>query len=407
MPRARIAAILLLGQGLGRGSQAVYAVLMVRELTERGYGDLAYVLAIAGIVVMVGDLGISRLVVRDVSRAEDRSALALELLHVRAIGVVGVAVAFALSGFAGTLPEGAGLMLAAVGYVIAEGLAYGYESAAVGVERPELFAGVQAFGGVAVFVAAAVVLAQDSVTPAAAAAGLAAASGMKVAAHRVVWRRRGSAARSLRELPVRRWLREALPFLALAILGAVFYRFGIVILHVIRGPSETAPFAAAMRVFDAVALLGGVGFAAVSPAISRIHRERPEDLWAIWRKMVGVTACVGAPAAIALILFAEPVAGAIFGERYSDSAGTALALLAPGMALAVLQNLNASLVFMSDDRGGLVALTFINVVLLVGVVSLLALTNGSAGAAAGTSLAELWSFAVFSILIYHRHGRRA
>ena len=50
LERARIAAILLLGQGLGRGSQAIYSVLMVRELSKASYGDRATVLASCGVL---------------------------------------------------------------------------------------------------------------------------------------------------------------------------------------------------------------------------------------------------------------------------------------------------------------------------------------------------------------------
>lgn len=404
LPRVRIAAILFLGQALGRGAQAIYAVLMVRELSERDFGDFAYVLAIAGIVVMVGDLGLSRLIIRDTARAQDRAKLARELLRVRTIGVAGASLALALLGVTGGLPQGVLLAIAMSAYAAAEGLAYGYESAAIGIERPALFAYVQAVAGVAVLVAAIVVLSHDAVTAAGAAAGLAAASALKLAAHRVVWHRHGAAARSLSDLPVKRWLVDALPFLALAVLAAVFYRFGVVILHLIRGPSETAPFAAAMRVFDAVALLGGIGFAAVSPTISRIHEQSPAGVWVVWRKMIGRTACVAFPAAAALVVFSEPLANALFGARYRDSAGTALALLAPGMAFAVLQNLNAAVVFMSNERGRVVLLTFVNVVVLIGLVSVFTATDGSAGAAAATSCAELWAFATFSTLIYRRHA---
>lgn len=179
LERARIAAILLLGQGLGRGSQAIYSVLMVRELSKAGYGDMATVLASCGVLVAVGDLGFSRLIIRDAARAHDRTMLAREMLRVRAGGVLVVVALLALAGVAGVVPGGELLGLAGAFYLFAEGLSYGYEAAAAGVEKPSRFAGVQGLGGVAVAVAAFVVLSHDDVTPTGAAFGLASASGVR------------------------------------------------------------------------------------------------------------------------------------------------------------------------------------------------------------------------------------
>lgn len=201
-------------------------------------------------------------------------------------------------------------------------------------------------------------------------------------------------------------MRDALPFLALMVLAAVYYRAGILILHISRGAEQTAPYAAAMRVFDGVVVLGGVVFAAVSPALSRMHRERPEDLWRIWRRMIAVFACAVVPPAVMLMLLGEPFARIVFGARYAVSAGDALTALAPGMAFAILQQISASVVFMSDDRRAVLRLTAFNVSALF--VALVVLTNisGAHGAAIAMSAAELLSFATFSLLVWLRHGRR-
>ncbi|MDX6708656.1 MAG: hypothetical protein QOI48_4502 [Solirubrobacteraceae bacterium] len=407
LERARIAAILLLGQGLGRGSQAIYSVIMVRELSKAGYGDMATVLASCGVLVAVGDLGFSRLIIRDAARAHDRTMLAREMLRVRAGGVLVVVGLLALAGVAGAVPGGELLGLAGAFYLFAEGLSYGYEAAAAGVERPSRFAAVQGVGGVAVAVAAVAVLSQDHVTPAGAAFGLASASAVKALAHWALWRWRGALgpSRRLRDLPVRQWLRDALPFLALMVLAAVYYRAGILILHLSRGSEETAPYAAAMRVFDGVVVLGGVVFAAVSPALSRMHRERPNDLWRVWRRMIAVFACGVVPAAVTLMLVGEQFARVVFGPRYAVSAGDVLTALAPGMALAILQQISASVVFMSDDRGAVLRLTAFNVSVLFALLVVLTNTSGAHGAAVAMSAAELLSFTTFSLLVWLRHGR--
>lgn len=399
----RTAATLLLGQGLGRGAQALYGVLMVRHLSERDYGDFAYVLALAGTLVVVADLGFSRLIIKDLARSDNTEQLVLEMLRVRAFGVVGVGAVFLIVCLTGVLPQNAGLGLAACIFLLAEGFAYGYESGAIGSERSGRFAIVQGLGGLAVGAAAIVVLAQDNVTPSGAMAGLAIASVAKLAAHRMVWRARSRASRPLSDLPVRGWFRDALPFLLLGLLGAVYYRAGIVILHLLKGAEETAAFAAAMRVFDGSAVLGGVGFAAASPLVSRLHRDRPRDVWRAWRRMIAAAAAVAVPSAVLLVVTAKPLAGWLFGPRYADSAGALLAILAPGMALVVLQGLSASIVLMSDDRRDVLVLTAVNVTALLVVLVVLTATEGATGTAIGITAAEALSFGSFAILVRRRH----
>jgi O-antigen/teichoic acid export membrane protein len=76
------------------------------------------------------------------------------------------------------------------------------------------------------------------------------------------------------------------------------------------------------------------------------------------------------------------------------------------MAFAILQQISASVVFMSDDRRAVLRLTAFNVSALF--VALVVLTNisGAHGAAVAMSAAELLSFGTFSLLVWLRHGRR-
>jgi O-antigen/teichoic acid export membrane protein len=233
---------------------------------------------------------------------------------------------------------------------------------------------------------------------------LSGASAVKLVAHVVLWRSVGTGARPLTELPVARWFRAALPFLALALLATIYYRLGIVALHALRGPEETAPFAAAYRVSDAAAVLAGVGFASVSPVLSRAHRDRPHEVVALWRKLVLRAAIVIVPAMLCVSLASEWIAGTLFGARYEESGGEVLRLLAPGMVFLMLQNLTAAVVFMSDDLGPVLALTIVNLVVTIGLTVWLAEAHGATGAAIAASVAEFVSFATFAVLVQRRFG---
>jgi O-antigen/teichoic acid export membrane protein len=392
------------GQVLGRGMLAVYTIGIIGTLSRRDYGDVALALALAGIAAALADAGISRLLIRDVARASAPAVVAGELLKLRAACVITVTGAVAAGSALGLLPLPLGLAAAMVGYLGAEALAVGFESAAFGSERPWRFAGVQALGASILLLALIIIISSDAASPALAMAGLMLASVVKLGGHLVLWRADLSgSARRLAELPIRAWAREAAPFLALGALATVYYRLGTVILHGARGPVETAPYAAAVRVVDAIAVAAGVVFATVSPVFSRAHRERPHDVWRLWKRTQLVVASLFIPLASIVVVTADPLASLLFGDRYADSAGAALRLLAPGMALLAFQTVNAAVVLMADASAPVLRLTTVNVALAIAITWVLARTAGAEGAAAAMTVAELLSATTFAALIRRAH----
>lgn len=402
--RVGIAAQLGLGQLLGRGALALYTILMVRELTRAGYGNFAYALALAGIWISLGDVGFARLIIRDVSRTTEPGLLVRDMLLVRASAAFAATGIFALATAAGIFTFEGRFAAAITAYLLLETLAGGYEAAAVGAERPFRFVAAQAASALVLAIATLFVLRHDAPTPTGAMCGLASASFARTLVGWLIWRL-GRSARpaNWRELPALPWLRQALPFFGLALLAAVYYRIGVVILHALKGPVETAPYAAALRVFDAVAILGGIAFATMSPVISRAHLHDPATLWTTWRRMILRTGSVAIPGALVVGYFGTEIADVLFGSAYREETGRALTLLAPGMALLILQNLTATIVLMADDHVGVLRLTACNVVLATTLALLLASRYGSDGAAAATSAAEVISFGSFAILVRLRY----
>jgi O-antigen/teichoic acid export membrane protein len=403
--RGRIALVLGLGQALGRGGVAIYTIVMVRLLSQADYGDFALAVAIATIASSLADIGFSRLIVRDVARTAEQPALVRDLLRVRFLGAVAVVALVSAAGVTGLLGLDTALTAGLVAFLVGETVSFGYESAAVATERPWRFTLVQALGAAMLTVAGVLVTSAQETTPAMAIAGLAGASCAKALVHAGLWRRlAGSRGAALASLPVRDWIRQALPFLALSILATLYYRIGIVILHVGRGAEETAPFAAALRVMDAMALLGYVGFSAVSPLLSRAHRDRPAALWGLWKRMIRAGALVVIPLAALIAVFAHDIAGLLFGERYEQSAGDVLRILAPGIGFMLLQSLSASVILMSDDNRAVVRLTAFTVLANVLLAVVLSATSGAEGVALATSIAELITFVAFAMLARRRYA---
>lgn len=404
-PRTRLAAVLALGQAAGRGGLAVALLILVRHLTQQEFGDLAFTLAMVGILMTVADAGFARLIVRDAARSEHASTtVVLELLRVRlaAVAVVVLSTIVALAVL--PTPFSDEVAVLAVTYLIGEALAFGFENASVGAERPWRFVVAQSVASVALLGGIVVLASTGTASLSHALEVLAGASILKLCTHMVLWRARWPNARGT--IPRNRIIalyREALPFLGLTLLATVYYRIGIVALHAVQGARETASYAAALRVVDAVAIVAGVTFSAISPALSRAHRDNPASIWLEWKR--AITRCAGIvfPLAVVGAIAAPDMARVLFGDAYEQAAGEDLRLLMPGIALMVMQALSAAVVFMADDRKDLVRLTSVNVGVCVVASIGLAAEFGSSGAAIALSLAELLSFSSFAVLIRRRY----
>lgn len=405
-PRVRLAAVLGLGQAAGRGALAIALLFLVRSLSEEEFGDLALALAVVGILVTVADGGFGRLIVRDVARSvRNPTTVVLELLRARLAAVLVVALGSGV--MLPVLPAPFSHEVAAFGlvYLICEALAFGFENASVGAERPWRFVVAQSVTAVALLAGTVGLVWTGTATLSHVMAVLAAASTLKLGAHLILWRSKQHAgATGMTHDRIVGLYREALPFLGLALLATVYYRVGVVALHATQGARETASYAAAMRVVDVVALAGAITFAAMSPALSRTHRDSPDEIWMLWRRAVLRCSAVVLPLAALGAIGAPLLSRVLFGEAYEQTAGEDLRVLMPGLALMFLQVLSAAVLFMADDHRGVLGLTTFNVGACVVLSIGLSAAFGSTGAAAALSMAEALSFFSFALLIRRRYG---
>lgn len=417
MPRLRSAAapggqlaltgVLAIGQLAGRGSLALALLVLIRELSPARFGDLALALSLVAILATVADAGFSRLIVRDAARAGAMVAPVVRRLLRLRLGAVAVVVLLAAAAVAaGTTPFALEVGLLAVAYLALESVAVGFEHAAAGAERPWRFVVAQVAGAVALLGGVAALAAADAVTLASALTVLAAGSAAKVGGHLLAWRGGARDARAEPPDGPRAVFASALPFLGLALIATAYYRIGLIALYAIHGAEETASYAAALRIVDVIAIVAGLSFLGASPALSRMHRDRPAEIWLTWRRSAARVAIAAVPCALLVALVAEPLCGALFGAAYRTSSAADLRLLLPGAVFMVVQSVSAAAIFMSDDhravlRLGLMTLT-VCALLSVG----LSAAYGSTGAAIAMSVAELISFTTFALLLRHRHRHR-
>jgi O-antigen/teichoic acid export membrane protein len=407
--RFRIAAVLSVGQIGARGVLAAYFVLLIHKLGTAEYGDFAYATSWLSIVVVIADGGYSRLLLREVARGsgDDRKRTAWELLASRSgWGLVTILVA-ALASALGALHFDTAFTICLLAAIAFESGSLGLEALGQATDRPWVVSVAQLASGALLALWGVLLLFGVDVTPLLGLAGIAGASAVRLFAQAGYWARFRPATLFL---PTRERaqasLREALPYLLLAGLAVLYYRVDVVILHARRGAVETAPYAAAYRAVDAVVIMGGVLFTAIAPHMSRTMASGPAAVWGEWRRYMVRIGAGAVVAALLLGVFSEPLSRLLFGARYAESAGSSLALLAPGVAFMLMQTVNAAVVLMADDTGPVVRLTFFNVGLNVVLTWILTGAHGARGASIATSTAEVVTFVGFTTLVWLRYGRR-
>ena len=290
----------------------------------------------------------------------------------------------------------AAFVIAVVAATAVEATATGYEAASLGAERPRRVAVGQTLAAV-VLMGMLLVMYLGSGGVVLAVVGLAAAASVRLAWNAFRWFGELRGPRPLLEPGT--WLRQALPFLLIAMLGAVYYRLDIVILHSLRGPDAAASYAAAYRLLDAGIVLGGVVANLLIPRLSRAWTGAPDAVWSLWRRYALVTGALALPAVVVVFVGAYPIAELLFGVAYRQDAGAILRILSPSIAFAVLQGVNAAVVFASDRQGALVALSLVHVCLNVVLTVLLVSSDGARGAAVATSISAAFTFVYFALIV--------
>lgn len=403
--QARTTVKLVFGQFLYKGALAAYTVALARTLPVQDFGRFAFSVALLGIVAALADGGFARLIVRETARSTLNVRRAANLLLAR--GTFSVAV-FAVAGVAaasGLFPFGTYFAALALGYLIAESLAMGFDSVCIGTDRTTRLVASQAAGATALLSWTIWTAIASQTSPEAAIAGVTVAAAVRLVIHVTAsgWLLVPS---RLSELPMASWLRQTLPFLALGLLATVYYRLGIIALAVRGDAEDIAAFAAAFRVVEATGLVGAAVFSAASPALSRDHRNAPASIFPDWKRSMCLGAFAVTPVVVVLTVAAPEICELLFGEAYRDSAGECLRLLGPGVAFLLLQSRTAAIVFMADDHAHVIALTAINVALAGSATFVGVALWAAPGAAAAASFAEFVSFASFAAFVIRKYAGR-
>jgi O-antigen/teichoic acid export membrane protein len=354
----RTFASLLSAEVITRGTAFAASIVVVRVLEPARFGEFAFALAVAGVIGVAVELGLSSLLIRDVS-ARPASASAVLGAALKAEAVLGVVVfggggALAAAGVIGG-PASGGALALAFAFTAALTVGRTFEAALTGGGHAQFVTLARTVRGVALVGATAAVAELDPGVEAFLAGWLVAeALGALVA---------GAAcgARALRPrlrgpvTEVTALLRRAVPFALLAGFSLLYGRIDIIMLGALAGDDDVGNYAVASRIGETALIVpiyfGAAFLATISAGVASGGADRERTGAALRFILV---ACV--PAAFALAVTADPLVRLVAGDEYT-SAGTLLAILSPVLVLvasyAVLSNLQIAL----DQTATLVRIT--------------------------------------------------
>lgn len=404
----RNASYLTLAQVGTRIAGFAYVLILARLLPEAEFGILTLALSVLLVADMIADLGLSRVLLRDLSRDPDLAETALSALLPLKLALSGavylglVAVAFVLD----ATPPFVAVMLVAGVSLLPSGLAMLLEGALQASQRfavvsiargclslgqAGLGIGVLLAGGGAVAVAA---------TFAAAYAGFLAA---------LAWALARTGLRLHGRLDVRfcrDWLLMALPFSVVGIVFALTLRVDLLVLGAVVDPSAVAVYGMAAKVVEA-ALLATIALStALAPLFARQFAQARDELIALYLRSARFGFLLTIPAALAAAILGPPILRLILPPAF-DAIEPLLRMQFAGFPFWVGYYLNAALLLGTDRQYRTTAVLLALILGQVAVSLLLVPRFGPAGAAAAFALSGFLSWLGTSLYVDSLLGVRA
>jgi O-antigen/teichoic acid export membrane protein len=386
-------------------SLVLYAV-MAREIGADGFGVFTFGLAFVTLITALGSFGQDGILTREVARDQRRihsyfaNTLALKTL----LAAPALSAATAGAWFLGTPSETTAVIFLLGATVVIEQYMSTCFGALQAHDRVDLIAVVllsqrivTAFVGVVALLLGADVILVSAVYLGGAGFGLAFAFVLLV--RRIV--------RPNADLEPRSWwplMRVAVPLGIATIFGTILFRADIAILALFEPDAVVGHYGAAFRLFESTLFISWSVGTATYAVFSRLHSTSDPPVAPVFGRALKLLVATTLPLALGAAVLAEPTITLFYGSQFEDGA-TALALLAPAIALFPLAHL-AAVLLVAQDRQVAVAAVYAVVAVqnVVGSFVLIPLFSLE-GAAVEASLTQFLLTVAFLALAVRTVGR--
>ena len=397
----RNTAALLASQGITKVLNIAVSLAVVRWLGARDLGRYSYILAFCYPFGALADFGLGTLTIREISRYRSREAELLRALrrHLLVLGGLSALVMLAVALLSRHEPWAlVGIGLVAFGSILSTLTTPSLVllTAQERLHQLALFRTVAALVGALLTAAA---LATGGGVHALLGAALITNATMWIMA-RVLAGRPTEAPSAAPEAPVRLW-KPALPFAALMLAYAVYYRLDMIMLEWLRGSAELGQYAAAYRFYDATALIAASVGGPFFPRLARLMPDAPAEarslLEAAWRPLLAV----GLPISAGGYVLADPLVGLLFGAQFAPAAAPLRVLALTALPVLWVNLLSHAL--NAANRVWALACVYGFCALLNGAANLVLIPWGGAFGASLATLACEWLALSLVVRLVRRH----
>jgi O-antigen/teichoic acid export membrane protein len=162
---------------------------------------------------------------------------------------------------------------------------------------------------------------------------------------------------------IRSMLRNAMPYVAMALITNIFFRIDMVMLSLMKGDLETGLYGAAYRIMESLLFISTAVNSAALPAMSRVLVAAPSEVGVIFRGSFRWLVWLGLPMTVGLTVLASPIM-ALFGEGFVAAAST-LQVLAWAVLLMFVNHLSGTLLTAAGKQRMLVWICAVALILNV------------------------------------------
>jgi len=398
---------LIVGGGVFRAVlMPLFTIFIARELGTEGFGAFSFALALASILVIVGEMGLPKMVVRELSNhKEDVAKYIGDLTILRLIaglasmGIIALIIAFTPRAPDTRIP----LFLIGLSLLVFTGLRRFFDAIfqafevmkyqalvdmvdillTFGVGTALLFSGYGLMGiAFAMMVGATISMAMDFI---------------------ILTRKLGKPVFSFDLAFWKRMVIGALPFGVIGVLTFLFGYSNTVLLSLFKGDEQAGLFSSAYRVIWMLAIIPATCMTAVFPFLARIGKSSDGRHKDAIRLVVKYLACLSLPFTGLLAIYAHQIISAVYGKSYTG-ASPALWILAaiPLFSFAYIPLIDL-MNSQYKQRFSVIAI-LLCAAINTGLCLILAPLLGLVGAAVSTLVAEACLFGM-TIFFSWRHLR--
>jgi O-antigen/teichoic acid export membrane protein len=300
----------------------LFTIFIARELGTEGFGAFSFALALASILVIVGEMGLPKMVVRELSNhKEDVAKYIGDLTILRLIaglasmGIIALIIAFTPRAPDTRIP----LFLIGLSLLVFTGLRRFFDAIfqafevmkyqalvdmvdillTFGVGTALLFSGYGLMGiAFAMMVGATISMAMDFI---------------------ILTRKLGKPVFSFDLAFWKRMVIGALPFGVIGVLTFLFGYSNTVLLSIFKGDEQAGLFSSAYRVIWMLAVIPATCMTAVFPFLARIGKSSDGRHKDAIRLVVKYLACLSLPFSGLLAIYAHQIISAVYGKSYTGA----------------------------------------------------------------------------------------